>query len=391
YVQSFDLDVYATDPALLTDAFKSVPTSRTEADGKMFVPVQVLYLEDAAFRNLCRASGVDPEPYFDSENPNGVLMNSDITHTVYSSNGSKRYRFDLFRSDALPAAVSTQKIRIRDGFVWQYDSDSETSETRIAYYPEGYWHAVMDAQNEYSRTLDIAMADAVLPIEEATETVTYTADAFVKTDDFCIPTENASILYPFSRLDPAVLNGETQAQLYFQTTEHKELREALLKLFSESEFRYNAYAGDLAEGREQSRMIVGVVNVFAYGFIILISLIAATNVFNTISTNIMLRRREFAMLKSIGMTEKGMRRMLSYECIIYGLRALLFGLPVSLGVTFLIHRIVAQELQRGFYVPWHSIAIAVGSVFAVVFATMLYARHRLSRDNPIDALKNENL
>ena len=391
YVQSFDLDGYATDPALLTDAFKSVPTSRTEADGKMFVPVQVLYLEDAAFRNLCRASGVDPEPYFDSENPNGVLMNSDITHTVYSSNGSKRYRFDLFRSDALPAAVSTQKIRIRDGFVWQYDSDSETSETRIAYYPEGYWHAVMDAQNEYSRTLDIAMADAVLPIEEATETVTYTADAFVKTDDFCIPTENASILYPFSRLDPAVLNGETQAQLYFQTTEHKELREALLKLFSESEFRYNAYAGDLAEGREQSRMIVGVVNVFAYGFIILISLIAATNVFNTISTNIMLRRREFAMLKSIGMTEKGMRRMLSYECIIYGLRALLFGLPVSLGVTFLIHRIVAQELQRGFYVPWHSIAIAVGSVFAVVFATMLYARHRLSRDNPIDALKNENL
>ena len=391
YVQSFDLDGYATDPALLTDAFKSVPTSRTEADGKMFVPVQVLYLEDAAFRNLCRASGVDPEPYFDSENPNGVLMNSDITHTVYSSNGSKRYRFDLFRSDALPAAVSTQKIRIRDGFVWQYDSDSETSETRIAYYPEGYWHAVMDAQNEYSRTLDIAMADAVLPIEEATETVTYTADAFVKTDDFCIPTENASILYPFSRLDPAVLNGETQAQLYFQTTEHKELREALLKLFSESEFRYNAYAGDLAEGREQSRMIVGVVNVFAYGFIILISLIAATNVFNMISTNIMLRRREFAMLKSIGMTEKGMRRMLSYECIIYGLRALLFGLPVSLGVTFLIHRIVAQELQRGFYVPWHSIAIAVGSVFAVVFATMLYARHRLSRDNPIDALKNENL
>ena len=391
YVQSFDLDGYATDPALLTDAFKSVPTSRTEADGKMFVPVQVLYLEDAAFRNLCRASGVDPEPYFDSENPNGVLMNSDITHTVYSSNGSKRYRFDLFRSDALPAAVSTQKIRIRDGFVWQYDSDSETSETRIAYYPEGYWHAVMDAQNEYSRTLDIAMADAVLPIEEATETVTYTADAFVKTDDFCIPTENASILYPFSRLDPAVLNGETQAQMFFAVTDHKGFTTAILNRIKDADWRYNGYVGDIAEEREQSRMIVGVVNVFAYGFIILISLIAAANVFNTISTSIMLRRREFAMLKSIGMTEKGMRKMLSYECVIYGLRALLLGLPVSIGVTFLIHRIVAQELQRGFYVPWHSIAIAVGSVFLVVFATMLYARNRLKKDNPIDALKNENL
>ena len=105
----------------------------------------------------------------------------------------------------------------------------------------------------------------------------------------------------------------------------------------------------------------------------------------------MLRRREFAMLESIGMTEKGMRRMLSYECVIYGLRALLFGLPVSVGVTFLIHKIVAQELERGFYMPWQSILIAVGSVFAVVFATMLYARRRISRENPIDALKNENL
>ncbi len=391
YVWSYELDGYTTDPALLTDAFKSVPTSRTEADGKMFVPVQVLYLEDAAFRNLCRASGVDPEPYFDSENPNGVLMNSDITHTVYSSNGSKRYRFDLFRSDALPATVSTPKVRVRDGFIWEYDYDPEASETRIAYYPEDYWHAVMDAQNEYSRTLDIAMADAVLPIEEACETLTFAADAFVKTDDFCIPTENASIIYPFSRLDPTVLSGETQAQMFFAVTDHKGFTTAILDRIKDADWRYNGYAGDIAEEREQSRMIVGVVNVFAYGFIILISLIAAANVFNTISTNIMLRRREFAMLKSIGMTEKGMRRMLSYECAIYGLRALLLGLPVSIGVTFLIHRIVAQELQRGFYVPWHSIAIAVGSVFLVVFATMLYARNRLKKDNPIDALKNENL
>ena len=60
-------------------------------------------------------------------------------------------------------------------------------------------------------------------------------------------------------------------------------------------------------------------------------------------------------------------------------------------MTYLIHRIVAEELDRSFYMPWHSIVIAAGSVFLVVFATMLYARHKLSKDNPIDALKNENL
>ena len=97
------------------------------------------------------------------------------------------------------------------------------------------------------------------------------------------------------------------------------------------------------------------------------------------------------MLKSVGMTEKSMRRMLSYECVIYGLRALLLGLPVSVGVTYLIHRIVAEELSRSFYMPWHSIVIATSSVFLVVFATMLYAHSKLRKDNPIDALKNENL
>ena len=392
YVQSFDLGGYATDPALLTDAFKSVPTSRTEADGKMFVPVQVLYLEDAAFRNLCRASGVDPEPYFAEDCPYGVLMNTDITEPVIDGNHMRYYRYDLFRDDALPASVETKEIQKRDGFVWEYEYDHETDETKIAYYPESYWHEVMEGAAEtHSYTLDRTRADAVLTFDEASVPVTYSFDAFVQSDDFCIPSDHASLIYPFSRLPQEAFRSESQAQLYFQTTDHKALTEALLKLFSESEFRYNAYAGDVAAERENSRMIVGVVNVFAYGFIILISLIAAANVFNTISTSIMLRRREFAMLKSIGMTDKGMRKMLSYECVIYGLRALLLGLPVSVGVTFLIHRIVAQELQRGFYVPWHSILIAVGSVFLVVFATMLYARRKLRKDNPIDALKNENL
>ena len=65
------------------------------------------------------------------------------------------------------------------------------------------------------------------------------------------------------------------------------------------------------------------VNVFSYGFIILISLIAMANVFNTISTSISLRRREFAMLRSVGLTQKGFRRMMDYECLIYGLLSLI--------------------------------------------------------------------
>ena len=122
-----------------------------------------------------------------------------------------------------------------------------------------------------------------------------------------------------------------------------------------------------------------------------ISLIAAANVFNTISTNISLRRREFAMLKSVGMTAGGFNRMMIYECLLYGSRALLWGLPVSVGVTYLIYLSVDQGFDTQFRLPLSAIGIAVLSVFAVVFVTMMYALRKIKKENPIDAMKNENL
>ena len=120
-------------------------------------------------------------------------------------------------------------------------------------------------------------------------------------------------------------------------------------------------------------------------------MIAAANVFNTISTNIALRRREFAMLKSVGMTAKGFNRMMNFECILYGTRSLLFGLPVSIGVSYLIHLAVSEGYQKDFTLPWVAIGIAVLSVFLGVFVTMMYSMSKIKKDNPIDALKNENL
>ena len=165
---------------------------------------------------------------------------------------------------------------------------------------------------------------------------------------------------------------------------------ALEKMFNEND----KYVGDLynyAEFAETSRSIIVIVKVFAYGFIVLISLIAAANVFNTITTNINLRRREFAMLKSVGMTSKGMKKMLNFECILYGTKALLYGLPVSAIVTYFIYCSIKKGIDTYFSIPWGAVGIAVLSVFLVVFSTMMYSMSKIKKDNPIDALKNENL
>ena len=142
---------------------------------------------------------------------------------------------------------------------------------------------------------------------------------------------------------------------------------------------------------ESNRNIVTIVRVFAYGFIVLISLIAAANVFNTVSANIALRKREFAMLKSVGMTSRDFNRMMNFECILYGTRSLFWGIPVSVGISYLIHLSLSEGYKSAFRLPWGAIAIAVLSVFMVVFVTMLYSMSKIKRENLIDALKNENL
>jgi putative ABC transport system permease protein len=142
---------------------------------------------------------------------------------------------------------------------------------------------------------------------------------------------------------------------------------------------------------QSSRNIITIISVFSYGFIVLISLITIANVFNTISTNVNLRRREFAMLKSVGMTDRSFNRMLNFECIFYGLKALLYGLPVSLFISYLIYRSVDQGVEMGFYLPVKGILISVFSVFFVVFVSMMYSMSKIRNENILDALKNENL
>ena len=185
----------------------------------------------------------------------------------------------------------------------------------------------------------------------------------------------------------------TQHTLYLKAEDHRKTAERIQTLVSgwmETNGGY-AFVNDEAEQVETEKNLLLTVDVFTYGFIVLISLIAAANVFNTISTAFLLRRREFAVLSSVGMTPKEMSRMLNFECLFYGLKALLFGIPAALLVTYEIYRVVSASWATGFRIPAASIPVAVVSVFAVVFAAMLYARSKMRRENIIDSIREESL
>lgn len=134
-----------------------------------------------------------------------------------------------------------------------------------------------------------------------------------------------------------------------------------------------------------------VVYIFAYGFIGIITLIGVTNIFNTLTSNIDLRQREFAMLKSIGMTKKEFNKMINLETLFYSLKALIFGIVLGLIASSAIYKAFAQSLDYGFKIPMQAMLISILFVFVIVFIIMKFAIGKINKQNIIDTIRKENI
>lgn len=134
-----------------------------------------------------------------------------------------------------------------------------------------------------------------------------------------------------------------------------------------------------------------VISIFAYGFIIVISLIGVTNIFNTITTNMRLRSKEFAMLKSIGMTKREFNRMIRLESLFYGVKSLLIGIPLGLLAGLGIFKAFSMNLATDFVVPYTAILISIVFVFAVVWLIMRFSIAKVQKQNIIETIRNDNI
>ena len=144
------------------------------------------------------------------------------------------------------------------------------------------------------------------------------------------------------------------------------------------------------EAKAQKGMII-LVSIFLYGFIIVISLIGVTNIINTINTNMNLRRRELAMLKSIGMTKKEFNKMINLESIMYSTKALIIGIPLGILGSFAVYKAFASGNDYGYLFPWQAILIAVVVVYILVSLIMYFALRKTKNENIIDVIKDENI
>lgn len=320
--------VYGTGLTTATDNFVNGYDHMFSNDEGGFV-LYLCYVDDNDFNAMCEENGINPQPFYKGDSM--VVMNS-LEHT---SNAAKIF------SDSV---IGTKLSSTRDV------NDPVTELTVGALVP---YRSTSYVYNLAAPIYVMAFA----PVSAAEKTG---FDVF-------------GGIYTFG----------------FETTEHEALTENLQDLLENGNYA-DSGVFDMVSSIEMMNSTTLIMQVFLYGFITLMALISVANIFNTVSTSIDLRRKEFAMLKSVGVTPKGFNRMLRFESLFYGLKALIFGLPLGLLCSYLMQQIlVSGSFDIAFYPDWRIYLGVILAVFLIVGMSMWYATSKVKKDTIVDTLKTE--
>lgn len=322
------------------------------------VNVDLYGMDNETFDRYLLEQGLDKDTYHDPANPLGIAK---VRCQSFDPDTQRYEQLDLLNPE-----TQNFTVYVEDQEKWHAYLNSPESKTATGQEWQAKWR---ECSQPY--TLEIGFYAEELPFGLNGQS------------------NHILVVYPMDVIESVIPEFQGGDQIYLKTVDHEKTMAALETTAEENGLPTNWFY-DLYAIHESDRNAVTIVRVFAYGFIVLISLISVANVFGTISTSILLRRREYAMLRSVGMTEKGVGRMMMLECLLYGVKSLLYGIPVSFAVTYVIFRNVDIGYALDFYLPWSAVGIAVLSVFLVVFSTMVYAGNKIKQGSLVDALKSEN-
>ncbi|MPQ34040.1 ABC transporter permease [Clostridium estertheticum] len=316
------------------------------ADKTVNLPMEIQFLDDSAYLNIIKGLGLHAEEYT-GQNAKMIAV-AKMTNQMKGNQEVDKFN-DMFKSSSKNFTIAPEingKPKIKQG-----------------------------------RNVSITFVNTVPP-----DTTMIEGNSGSKNPFFFRVMVPYSLKEKFETSDAHVINKG----LTFRSKDSSKSVVDMEKMIKGAGIKSNYKLYNVNKMLDDSRNMIFIVNVFAYTFIIMISLIAVANVFNTISTNIKLRRRELAMLRSVGMSDRDFQKMMNFECVFYGIKALLFGLPIAAISSWLIYKGMIDGADNiNFVFPWGSMAISVLSVFIVVFITMLYSISKIKKENIIDALRDD--
>lgn len=295
--------------------------------------VLINMLDDDMFNELCAKNGIDSKAYYNSNNKCKLLLMNNVSHTA---NGKK-----VFTDNILGSSF------------------------KEAYYPEDNLQFKITDFVKYSNTKPCNLNNIGV----------------------------ISLYMPYSQFVKVCKNinaNDNQLSKYIlgiETTDHQKVTEKLNTISDDGKYS-NFSVVDFSEQMQAFNTIALVIQVFVYGFVALISLITIFNIINTISSGIASRKKEFAMMKSVGITPKGFNKMIMLESAFYGIKAVIFGLPISALISFGMHKALNNSAAT-FSIDYTLYLIVALVVFAIIGMTMIYSVKKVQQNNIIETLKDD--
>lgn len=170
-----------------------------------------------------------------------------------------------------------------------------------------------------------------------------------------------------------------------------DLKESTKKSIKNLAEKYKFSVIDQVEEYQAMQDSMKVMQIFVYGFVTVISLVSVTNIINTISTNINLRKKELAIIKSIGVTPSGFNKMIYLESFLYGALALLWGIPIGILLTILMNTILGDVISFGLVLPYSAILICIVAIFIITFIASYIPMRKINKENIIDNIRQDSI
>lgn len=238
-------------------------------------------------------------------------------------------------------------------------------------------------KKRYMRLYDYNNKDIIKGIDNTNIEIGYVTDTL----PFGFKGENNPIIIFISDEMYDKLFKTSYLEIYYKSLDASKLQDNIEEYLKGETYNLD----NIDENVKIMNNLFTLVAIFLYGFIIVISLIGITNIFNTITTSMSLRKREFAMLKSIGMTSKEFNRMIRLESLFLGLKSLFFGIPIGLILSYLIYYFLKEDSGIKYEIPYLAIIISVIVVFILIMTLMKYSIGKISKQNTIETIRNENI
>ena len=274
--------------------------------------------------------------------------------TAKAENGVILVRYSYQESLAKKGKVVLSNYKVGDTLnctITSYDSDGKESEKEVKLKILAITDEILTGNNQYPETsFGVVAYDDLIP-------------SLGITDD------KSSSIY------------------YVATNREKSTRDEVKKVAEEN----NLSVIDSIDEAQKLEQTMNVMKIFVYGFIVVISLVSVTNIINTISTNINLRKREFAVIKSIGVTPQGFKKMIYMESILYGILSLLYGIPIGICMNVLMNKILEGMITVQTLIPYKAILICVVAIFVITFIASYIPLKKMSKENIIDNIRQESI